>query len=79
MEKIFGENSNWSIFIMSIIFYSFVYYRRIGRGIREIKIPSFLENVLFPFSKEGKAALGCIIIAYIWYCQFHFLMLQYLF
>lgn len=55
-------NSPYRILVLSLGFYFCSYYSR-NRGTRGIKIPSLLEKILFPFSNEGQAALGSIIIA----------------
>ena len=55
-------DSPYRILVLSLGFYFCIYYRR-NRGIRGIMIPSLLEKILFPFSNEGEAALGSIIIA----------------
>lgn len=56
-------NASYYILLVSVILYLAAYARRIEPGERYIKITPFLEKILFPFSKEGEAALISIIIA----------------
>lgn len=55
-------SSPYHILAMSIFFYLVAYFRRVNQGDRDMKINPWLEKILFPFSKKGKAALISIII-----------------